>query len=147
MVGTNRDPQGEMAVRTDVRIFDCLYEPIDGDECVYCGLPRTGWDHVPPLHFVARMAEEDRNRANLRKYPCCQECNSFLGSHILRTFEDRKRHVRARIRRKYRKWIEMPDWDSEELSELSTEDARRYIQSHARFSRAVKSRLAHQRAP
>jgi hypothetical protein len=123
--------------------LDCLYGSIGelGDPCVYCGLTSICWDHIPPLHFVDRLSETDRAKFRLRTVPSCRECNSFLGGQILSTIQERRRYVKERIRRKYKSWIEMPEWTIEEVAELSTEDAKAYIASHARFSVVVRRRL------
>jgi hypothetical protein len=133
-----------MSQRLSETVYDSLYTNVGSfhEDCVYCGLPATGWDHVPPLHLVARMAEEDRNRANLRKYPSCKECNSFLGGLILRTFSERKARVKQKLRQKYRKYLGMVDWSEEELDEVDPRSRALYLEPYSKLSKIVKFRIA-----
>lgn len=43
-------------------------------ECVYCGLPATGLDHVPPLSKAHRFSDATR----FHLFPACRICNSSL---------------------------------------------------------------------
>lgn len=125
--------------------LDSLYEVEGGigDPCVYCGLPSVGFDHVPPLHYVDRLRECDLEVATLRKFPACEECNKILGGVVVHTLTGRRGYVKQRLRKRYRSHAEMPEWSEDEIAELSTKDARRYMQGHGRFSRTVKARIAH----
>lgn len=126
-----------------VRRFDVLYS-LEGelnDPCIYCGLPATGWDHVPPLHYVERLTELETLDETLRKYPACTECNCFLNGALLHSLASRREYVKERIRRKYRSHAEMPAWAEDEIAELSTHDAQRYIRAHERFAKMIKERL------
>lgn len=126
-----------------LRQFDCLYGFVGelDDPCVYCGLPATGWDHVPPLHYVERLSDGELDDETLLKHPACTECNTFLGGALLHSLASRREYVKERIRRKYRSHAEMPGWDDDEIAELSTADAQRYIRAHERFAKMIKERL------
>jgi hypothetical protein len=112
-----------------------------GDPCIYCGVASSEWDHVPPLHYVERLDDDQIDALDLRLLPCCSECNTFLSGIILTTVKARRNYVKDRLRRKYRSWLEMPEWSPDEIGELSTEDARRQMTAHARFSSFIKGRL------
>jgi len=76
-----------------------------------------------------------------RKVPACQECNSLLGSVLLTTVQERRHELKRRLRDKYRRIVSMPEWDEDELAELSNDDAREYIRQHLAAARYLKSRL------
>lgn len=124
-------------------VYDCWYDNIGragDDPCVYCGAPSTSYDHVPPLVAIERMSEQQISHAKLRKFPACAECNAMLSGHNICDLNDRTKHVRVKLRVRYRRLLNMPAWDAEELSELSpdlAEDVRR----HARHAQWIKQRL------
>lgn len=72
--------------------------------CYYCGMPATGYDHVPPLSkcddYVIRCKQQDV-KPQLLKLSCCGECNILLGPTHTRNLEERLKLLRQRIRRKY----------------------------------------------
>lgn len=125
-------------------LYDHLYDRRGelGDPCVYCGIPSSGWDHIPPIVHIARMHDAGAEiEAVPRKVPACGECNSLLGSVLLTTIQARRHELKRRLREKYRRIVSMPEWDEDELAELSTEDAREYIRAHLAAARYLKSRL------
>lgn len=109
----------------NLRRFDHRYQPYGqlGDPCVYCGIRADTMDHVPPLRTVEMMADADIDRANLRKYPACRECNSWLADCRLTGLTNRRAIVREKIRKKYKRLLRMPRWDEDELAELSEQFA------------------------
>ena len=122
--------------------FDASYKEIGriGDPCAYCGTESTVYDHVPPLHYVARMAENDINTSNLRKIPACSECNSALNGLILTTINDRRKRIKEYLRKKYRSFLKMPKWDEEELAELEPNFADE-IRRASRYAEFIKKRV------
>lgn len=118
-----------------------------GDPCIYCGVLSSGWDHVPPLHYVERLDDEQIDALDLKLLPSCSECNSMLCGVILTDVRTRRNYVKDRLRRKYRSWLEMPEWSVDEIEELSTSDAKRHMAAQGRFSRFVKSRLSYYAKP
>jgi hypothetical protein len=133
-------------MRNSEKVFDASYMEKGriGDPCVYCGQPSDTYDHVPPLHYVERMRQTDVDKSNLRKYPACRECNSIIGGQIINTLEERRKHVRAHLKKKYASYLRMPYWDEEELAELSKELAD-HIRRSDRFSKFIKARVAFRR--
>lgn len=71
----------------------------DGLSCRYCERPAKGWDHVPALDVVARMAEGERDATQCVVVRCCAGCNRKLSRLDLRTVEARTTYLRDRQRR------------------------------------------------
>jgi hypothetical protein len=134
------------ALRHQRMTVDCHYRVIGrigDDPCVYCGADASGYDHIPPLSTVFTMTELEIAYEDLRKYPCCAECNAFLGDSPLISLRDRRQLVRSRLQKKYAHYLRMPSWYESELAELSQEladDVRR----HGRFADWIKA-SAHER--
>jgi|APFre7841882654_1041346.scaffolds.fasta_scaffold65178_3 hypothetical protein len=132
-----------MAKRQSETIFDHLYMETGriGDPCVYCGQPSDSHDHVPPLHYVMRVKQADADAIRLRKHPACRECNSILGGAIILTLQERRKHVKAHLRKKYKSYLRMPFWDEDELSQMEPRFAEQ-IRRSARYSEFIKARIA-----
>ena len=125
---------------------DCAYNRVGmlGDPCTYCGVEAFTWDHVPPLSQYSLLDEELREESNPRMFPCCQECNSFLGARLLLTVKARRKFIKEKLQKKYRKFLSMPKWDEDELEELSerlADDIRRA----SIFAEYIKGRLTFHR--
>lgn len=111
------------------------------DPCVYCGVISSGHDHVPPISQVCNLKDVDAQVGlYLRKYPSCLECNNWLSDSSGQTMMERRAYIAKRIRKKYQHYLKAPQWNEEELSELSevmAEEVRRY----GRLSEHVKARV------
>ena len=78
--------------------------------------------------------------ANLRKVPACRECNSTLSGARILTIKERREAIKEKIRKKYRKFLSMPQWDDEELEEVSPE-MRKYIMASLAIANHTRARL------
>jgi hypothetical protein len=105
---------------------------VDGDDCIYCGNPRTCWDHFPPHSYT------------LTGYllPACLECNKFASNHHPTKFEARRELVKRRIREEYRAVLETPYWSPEELEPLG-DSLRLATKAWSALRREVEARLAY----
>lgn len=123
--------------------LDCRYREIGeiGDPCLYCGVPSDTWDHVPALIAAEHMKDLEIDIGDLRKFPACNQCNSFLGSVRIDSVPERRSIVLKVLRRKYAKHLAMPDWSEEELAELSDEFADD-VRRHSRFASFIRQRTA-----
>jgi hypothetical protein len=88
--------------------------------CVYCGVAANSIDHVPPQSARPRLLELGLER----KYPffeveACRECNSALGARGLWTLVARRDYIKKFLRRRYRGFLNIPDWTDTELAQLS----------------------------
>ena len=87
--------------------------------CWYCGLPSNSIDHVPPKSARAKIAEsEDLKWIRFVTVDACMECNMLLGARPLWTTWERKKFIKKALRRKYVKYLRMPDWMPQEAEEL-----------------------------
>ncbi|MBK9497716.1 MAG: hypothetical protein IPO08_25040 [Xanthomonadales bacterium] len=87
--------------------------------CTYCGMPADSIDHIPPRAY----REFIRAQGLEARYPfievmSCRECNSALGARALWTVPVRKRRIAAYLKRKYAKYLRIPDWTPAEAEEM-----------------------------
>ncbi len=84
------------------RRFARVYETVDGDRCIYCGMPSDGtYDHQPPVYVLHRFAgdrlvtkREIRERfGQCKLVPCCTICNMGLGAYHGENDNDRRREI------------------------------------------------------
>lgn len=102
-----------------------------GENCIYCGMGDESWEHWPPRSFTHRGM----------LLPCCLECNCMAGARSPINFRDRVKIVKDGIRTKYKKALKMPNWDDEELEEMSY-SMRCDIQKWKTIKEKVNYRLA-----
>ena len=88
---------------------ECAYRiRFRGFFCVYCGEIATAQDHFPPkvhTHLGYLL-------------PVCHECNGLAGTEWPNNFELRAKHVKDKLRRKYRRALATPDWSASEIRSL-----------------------------
>lgn len=133
-----------MPRKQDEAIYDGIYTETGkiGDPCVYCGQPSDCYDHVPPLHYIARLSQADIHGYKLKKHPACVECNSYLTGLVLLTKKERRLRVKEKLRSKYKSYLKMPFWDEEELEELDPYFADG-IRRATKFATFIRQRLAY----
>lgn len=110
---------------------DVYRHRLRGSRCVYCGETATTDDHFPPASFS--------NEGFI--LPCCSECNSLAGILWPCDFERRAEAVKQGLRRKYRKYLQTPDWAPDEIAELG-HNLRGTVQSCQIAKDLVKQRIA-----
>lgn len=91
--------------------------------CTYCGIVADTVDHVVPQWLLRRAGALNMDlsavfRLQRWEVPACRECNSSLGNRIFPTLKERRAAAHAHIRRKYRSYINMPNWSEEEIAEM-----------------------------
>jgi 5-methylcytosine-specific restriction endonuclease McrA len=86
------------------------------DACFYCGLPDTEEDHIIPLSALGRLPLQLHRELVV---PSCTECNRILGDFFTLSLIERKEELRRRLRKRYKTLLRHPDWDQEDLDELS----------------------------
>ncbi len=109
--------------------------------CVYCGMPASSIDHIPPRHMRRQFSAIDLSAVHEREVPACLECNSALGARPLLTITERRDYVKAWLRRRYTKYLKIPNWTDAELLELG-ENLRRMIQRNIAVRDDVRNRIA-----
>ena len=91
-------------------------EKIDPNVCAYCNSPwNVGRDHVIPTCYL----REKRRFEGDWLIPACSECNTALGSQLIFNVPDRALWIAAVYRKKYAKLLRMPDWEDDELADVS----------------------------
>lgn len=87
--------------------------------CVYCGLPATSIDHIPPQAERQRLTALNLiHRYELLEVNACRECNSCLGAKPYWTIKERKDYVKKYLGRKYKHYLSIPTWSDVELADL-----------------------------
>ena len=84
--------------------------------CIYCGVPWEVEDHALP--YSAKDAFDPFTRYLV---PACKECNVVLGSSIQHLLSTRITVAKERLRSRYLKLLQMPEWSQRELEEMSPE--------------------------
>lgn len=90
----------------------------DIEPCIYCGLPATGIDHIPPRAMRHKLQDLGEYVGTWIEVPSCSWCNSTLNDLALLTITDRKLYIKQRIRAKYKRILSSVDWTDEQLEEL-----------------------------
>lgn len=112
---------------------------IEGSLCVYCGQNANTDEHFPPA-----------SKTNFGVLlPACLECNNFAGTEHGLDFKKRVQHVKSMLHKKYKTILAMPNWDGDDLDELSGNLKRGVIRwqnqkriAHSRIAWNVESYLA-----
>ena len=100
--------------------------PPETERCYYCGELATSVDHVIPRVMIDRLkATEDRwikkvlyDKHKIKVVQSCHECNCVLGSKYFETLEKRKNYIKQRLRQRYKKILNIPNWEDWELAEM-----------------------------
>ena len=83
--------------------------------CFYCGKPAEEIDHVIPKKHLKNIKIDKRRILLIQS---CSECNRLLHDSYQNSLEERKQELKNRLKRKYKKFLEMPNWTQEEINEL-----------------------------
>ena len=113
-----------------------------GYKCYYCGDPADSFDHSPAISvaYAYGSAYFEKKRIPLVKVSCCRQCNSILGGRGLNTLSRRARHVYDRLQKKYEKYIQMTEWDADEIAELNGW-LKQYVQTQSDFKLYMERRF------
>lgn len=109
--------------------------------CYYCGVPADSVDHVPPQ--CQRPILESlglKGRYEWVQVWACRECNSLLGARAIFTVRERKKFIKGALRRRYRKYLRIPEWHHSELAELGP-TAKSYVISGIVTKELVEKRI------
>jgi hypothetical protein len=82
-------------------------------------VPADTVDHIPPQSVRRFLADRGLDK----KYKfievwCCRECNCLLGARALWTIERRKKFIKVALRKRYKKFLRIPEWTDREISRL-----------------------------
>lgn len=98
----------------------CRFEAwkVTAAPCFYCGCPAASIDHVPPRSVRPTLIEFQVTRWPFVEVEACHECNCYLGAQPPWTLPERKAKVKEHLKRKYGKYLRMPNWTEHEISEM-----------------------------
>lgn len=117
--------------------------------CFYCGQAADSIDHVVPKSLLRDLADDPQAKAlliargRILEVDCCRQCNSLLGSDYDQTLAERKARLRQRLRRRYARLLNMPDWTDSELGHMGRY-LQQYILAHSAQRDWVRERLAYE---
>ena len=121
------------------------HEPTEVTEtpCYYCGELATTVDHVPPLSARPNiLAFGLAGRYPFTEVPACRDCNCCgLNDRALWTLASRRRFVKQWLRRRYRKYLRIPEWDESEIGRLGPA-MQRYVLHGLAMKEQIERRLA-----
>jgi hypothetical protein len=101
------------------RTYGSLEERKTEHVCHYCGLLADTIDHIPPRSVRQTLIDLGlASRYSFIEVRCCHECNSALGARPLWTPRQRKEFIKEWITRRYKKYLNIPDWEDSELGKL-----------------------------
>jgi hypothetical protein len=84
--------------------------------CAYCGSEATERDHVIPASFLGDKGYE-RDRYWI--VDSCTTCNNLAGSTVFFSIPEKADHIKKQYEKKYKKVITMPEWEKDDLNEMS----------------------------
>jgi len=123
-----------------------VQKPKHGDPCYYCGKQATQIDHVIPQAMLRTLAlsTEPITLENIARRVLtvfsCRECNVLLSDTFTETLIEKKKILKARLKRRHKKLLEMPDWTSYEIEELGY-NLKSYVQDSLDRLFLLKERL------
>jgi hypothetical protein len=118
--------------------------------CFYCGENADAIDHVVPRVMLRSLSVLDDpevtailvNRNRIMEVDCCGDCNSRLGAAYSTNLEERRLLLKARLRKRYKNLLEMPDWEDRELASMGR-NLLEYVLIRGKHRDRVRSRLAY----
>lgn len=125
------------------RIYnECQYQKrglsmLSGEQCVYCGEQARDLDHVIPQAVTGTIFSSIIDIT----VPACQECNLIAGYHLHSSLNQRRTFIKARLKKKYKRDLNFPDWTHEELEELGCA-MRLNVEQAIRRKKRIQARLA-----
>ncbi len=109
--------------------------------CIYCGIPCDSIDHVPPRYMRAQLSSLDLIAMHEQEVPSCRDCNAVLGRRPLITITERRKYVKESLKRRYAKYLRIPDWPDSKLAELG-DSLRKMIQRNLAIRDDIRMRIA-----
>src|SRR6266478_8549647 len=116
----------------------------NGGMCVYCGQSASSLDHFVPKSMIRALAdtiEPIKRISGLVLIPACRECNSIAGARIFRTVGMKRRYIQKRLKQKYRKFLQLPNWSENETAELGSALAK-HVHAGINVRTWIESRIA-----
>lgn len=109
-------------------------------DCTYCGcLYGEDRDHIIPQAYTSTGKRDYKPGSTV---PACSECNGTLGSKLYITVATRAAYLLGTFRPKWKKIMDVPYWDDEELEDMGP-TMRSHIEFSIREARCCEMRLEH----
>jgi len=114
--------------------------------CYYCGILTSGIDHVIPKAILQYFDNTDISKLQpiiknrILTIPCCTECNHLLGANYQRTLKERKLFLKQKLRKRYKKILNLPNWNENEIKELKSH-LQQFVRKGIEEKRIIKERL------
>jgi hypothetical protein len=92
------------------------------EKCFYCGDYANSTDHFVPVSYYYNGKRHGKHltatygKENL--IPSCMECNQLASNKIFETKDKKRTFIQERLTQRYKKVINMPFWDDEEIKEM-----------------------------
>jgi 5-methylcytosine-specific restriction endonuclease McrA len=86
--------------------------------CWYCGVPSDTIDHIPPRKIRDFLVERKMTQYPFVELWACRECNLLLGARTIWDVHRRKAFIKKALKRKYRRYLNIPPWSDAEISRL-----------------------------
>lgn len=98
--------------------------------CFYCGVPSQSIDHFIPQVYVETLKslaeingvtrDESVEILTIQRFiPACLECNGIASNIVFKNPDQKKSYIKKKLEVKYKKIINLPKWDEDEIEELS----------------------------
>ena len=110
-------------------------------DCAYCGVMAEERDHVIPACYNSTR-HENATYYHHNVVPVCCECNSMLCAKYIPTVADRAAAVARMLAIKHRAMLSLPDWDDDELEEVS-DRMRKQIKAKLKCRDLLRARIAY----
>jgi hypothetical protein len=121
---------------------DKLYEHLRGDYCIYCGEHADTEDHVIPRSHIAKLLGLIALPKQLITVPACSNCNTIAGAKIFKSIGAKRRYILNRLRTKYRKVLEIPNWSEAELESIECRNLKTAILTGLALRDQLRRRLS-----
>ena len=120
--------------------------------CFYCGIKSQSIDHFIPISFIENIrlfidisdTDEDIKHKIFKNQvliPACQECNSLANDAVFNTPNQKKEYIKAKLRKRYDRILQLPHWENEEIKELGY-ILQTHIESGQNLKEFIKHRIA-----
>ncbi len=93
--------------------------------CFYCGQLSTCRDHIVPVAWLGTYRHNEWSSAWVQS---CSECNTLLSDCVFDSLPERLEYLKARLLKRYKKVLSIPEWTPSELVELEGEILQYVIQ-------------------
>jgi hypothetical protein len=137
--------------KADEALVDHLYTWHDGavdGVCAYCGDVAATVDHVFPISQAAALSSvltptelRAKLRGGLSLVPACFDCNNRAGAKPFYTMASKRAYIQSKLRIKYRKLLDSPEWSEAELNELGFA-LRQSVRNDLLFKKRIRARIA-----